>query len=185
MQWLNENAGAVQAVATIALVILTGLYATITLALANRAREQVKVMRETSQANAAISLVRFLQEPDVRKARATVRGLAPTKDWIHAWSPDEQSAASLVCSSYDVAGILITHQLVLAAPLITNWGPSLAACFDACEPFIQDMRQSSGPTYWSNFETIVGMVPEELRAHVRRRTAADNDDPKERSVPVE
>ncbi len=97
---------------------------------------------------------------------------------------NEQSAASLVCSSYDVAGILSTHQLVLAA-LITNWGPSLAAGFDACEPFIQDMRQSSGPTYWSNFETIVGMVPEEMREHVRRRTAADNDDPKERSVPVE
>lgn len=46
MQWLNANTGAVQALATVALLVLTGVYVVLTRRIAVAAQEQTQLIRE-------------------------------------------------------------------------------------------------------------------------------------------
>jgi hypothetical protein len=163
MDWLNENSGAIQAVATIVLVVLTAAYATLTLILARSARRQLEATRRASEGQAVLSIVTFLQIPQVREARAIVRNMNRPSDWESEWSKKEQNAVSLVCSSYDAAAMLITSGLVEAEPFTTTWGPSIIACYDVCEPYVLSMRErASGSTYWSSFEAVARAASEKL-----------------------
>jgi len=67
--------------------------------------------------------------------------------------PDEKRDASLVCSMYDLASILIFQQnLVPVEPFINNWGPSIRACYRICEPHIGEMQkpENAGSEYWND-----------------------------------
>ena len=171
MNWLNGNSGGIQAVGTVLLVIITAMYASVTLTMANRARQQVEMTTRASQVQATLSIIQYLQSPDVRAARAIVRNLKPTTDWMRDWTPDEQSAAASVCASYDAAAMLIVQRYVEPEPLVTTWGPSVSACFRICEPFIRSLKETNGPAYWRHFETMFNMVPESIRKLADVQTA--------------
>ena len=113
---------------------------------------QLRAMRSASSAQSILSLVTFLQAADVRAARGVVRKDLFNKP-IKDWSEDEVFHASLVCSSYDVAAILMKKGLVEADTFIDNWGPSIKHCFEILKEYIQDMQkpENSGPHYWNDF----------------------------------
>jgi hypothetical protein len=124
---------------------------------------QLRAMRHASAAQNMLALVNFLQTEDVRDARRVVR-----KDLVgrpfSSWKPEEERAAALVCSTYDVAAIVMRQGLVPSAPFIENWGPSIKHCHEVLKDYIIDMRkpENSGPAYWDDFDWLHGEV---LRLH--------------------
>ena len=82
------------------------------------------------------------------------------------WTPDEERAAALVCSTYDIAAILIRQGLVPPAPFVEDWGPSVKHCYEVLKDYIAEMRkpENSGPAYWDDFDWLHGEV---LRRHGR------------------
>ncbi len=117
-------------------------------------RDQLAEMRNASRAQNLLSLVQFLQAPDVRAARKMVRVELP-KVPFEQWDKERDwSFASTVCSSYDVAGIVLREGLVTTHPIVENWGSSIRDCYHTCEPFIKEMRRTSGENYWDDFEWL-------------------------------
>jgi hypothetical protein len=72
---------------------------------------QLHVDREAATAQNILTLINFLQDPEVRAARETVFTKLQDKD-INSWTEKERSGAARVCSSYDVAAIIIKMGLV-------------------------------------------------------------------------
>lgn len=116
---------------------------------------QLVSMQETSKAQSGLSLVDFLQEPDVRKARLTVRAVLSQKP-MQQWSEDEKDHASRVTANYDVAGALVKSGIAPVDLIATNWGPSIIHCYEVLEPWINANRNRPGAhaTYWSNFKWL-------------------------------
>ena len=129
---------------------------------------QLRAMRSASVAQNILATVNFLQAPEVREARRAVRRTLRGKA-LNDWHEAEERAATLVCSTYDVAGILIRLGLVPAEPFVDNWGPSIRDCHELLEPFIREMQrpEHSGPRYWNDFDWLY----KEVLTAQQRRTA--------------
>jgi hypothetical protein len=116
---------------------------------------QLVSMQETSKAQSGLSLVDFLQEPDVREARHTVRAVLSKKS-MEEWSDKEKDHASRVTANYDVAGALVKSDIAPIDLVAANWGPSIIHCYEVLEPWIEAHRNRPGAhaTYWSNFKWL-------------------------------
>jgi len=116
---------------------------------------QLSAMQGSFRAQSGLSLVAFLQAPEVRDARQVVREVLSTKA-LAEWTPEERRSASLVVANYDVAGALIRAGLAPVELIADNWGPSIRHCHQVLEPFIEESRNRPGgsPRYWSNFSWL-------------------------------
>lgn len=116
---------------------------------------QLLSMEETSRAQSGLSLVDFLQEPDVREARHTVRAVLSQKP-MEEWTGSEKDHASRVTANYDVAGALVKSGIAPVDLVAANWGPSIIHCYEVLEPWIEAHRNRPGAreTYWSNFKWL-------------------------------
>jgi hypothetical protein len=163
VEWLNENSGAIQAVATVLLVLLTAVYASLVAREARFADRQVKEVARGSRAQATIDIMMFLQAEYVRDARRTVRAMVPTENWEEAWTEKQIEAVGIVCSSFDAVAMLVENNLLDEEPFTTTWGVTLVKCFEVCEPYIGSLRaDQSGPTFWSNFERAANLAARKL-----------------------
>lgn len=122
---------------------------------------QLNAMQESSRAQSSLSLVEFLQAPEVRKARHVVRDVLSKKPHKN-WSDEERGCASLVTANYDVASALIRSGLAPVELVAANWGPSIKHCYEVLEPFINEQRNLPGadPRYWSNFKWLYDKAKE-------------------------
>jgi len=108
--------------------------------------EQVSALRGASSAQNLMSLIEFVQDSKTREARRVVlEGLTGKKE--SECNPEQRAAAFLVCSTYDVAGILIRNKLAPAPPFVTNWGTSIVKCHKSLEGFMD----SVGAERWDDF----------------------------------
>ncbi|WP_456318564.1 DUF4760 domain-containing protein [Hydrogenophaga taeniospiralis] len=116
---------------------------------------QLLSMQEASRAQSGLSLVDFLQEPNVRKARHTVCAVLSQKP-MEEWTSDEKDHASRVTANYDVAGALVRSGIAPVDLVAANWGPSIIHCYEVLEPWIDAHRNRLGAraTYWSNFKWL-------------------------------
>ncbi|MFB1485505.1 MULTISPECIES: hypothetical protein [unclassified Thiocapsa] len=117
--------------------------------------KQLASMQETARAESSLSLVGFLQSPEIREARHTVRSVLSKKPMEH-WTDEEKDHASRVTANYDVAGALIKSGLAPVDVIASNWGPSIIHCYDVLEPWIESHRDRPGGhnKYWSNFKWL-------------------------------
>jgi hypothetical protein len=144
---------------SVALQVMLGLVAIATLILYYRQLRvmsvQLSTMQESSRAQSGLSLVAFLQAPEVRTARHVVRDVLSKKS-VAEWSVEERLSASLVVSNYDVAAALIRSGLAPVELITANWGPSITHCYQVLKPFIDEQRGRPGgnQNYWSNFEWL-------------------------------
>ena len=130
---------------------------------------QLRAMQRGAVGQNIVSLVNFLQAPYVRDARRTVRASLKAKLYEH-WTEKEKRDASLVCSTYDAASILIYRQgLVPPDPFIKNWGASIKDCYEICKDHITEMQkeENSGPLYWTNFVVLYNAVMTDRSVAVR------------------
>jgi hypothetical protein len=119
---------------------------------------QLKSMQKSAIGQNILALINILQAPYVRDARTIVRAHLKGKPYAE-WTKEEKREASAVCSTYDVASILILQQhLVPPEPFVSNWGPSIADCYETCVPLIKEMQGKSGPEYWNDFVLLYGEV---------------------------
>lgn len=118
-------------------------------------QDQLFAMQETTKAQSALSLVSFLQAPEVRAARQTVREVLSKKP-LAEWSTVERQAASMVCANYDVAAGLLRARLAPAELVVNNWGPSIRHCHQILRPYVEELRAGPGghSSYWSNFDWL-------------------------------
>jgi len=120
---------------------------------------QLQAGRDASSAQNILSLTNFLQAPEVRAARETVRAQLDSKDFEH-WDDSERRKASMVCSTYDVAAIIIKMGLVPPEPFVENWGPSIRHCYEVTKPLIVEMQkpENSGSACWDDFGWLYQQV---------------------------
>jgi len=113
---------------------------------------QLEASRSANSAQNILSLVTFLQAPDVRMSREVMR-IKLAKKSFDRWTDDERSDASRVCSTYDVAAILVRLGLVPIRPIVETWGHSIRHCYEVATPLILEMQrpENSGSTYWDDF----------------------------------
>lgn len=116
---------------------------------------QLAAMRESARGQSSLSLVVFLQAPDVREARHVVRRVLSKKP-ITDWTAEERASASVVVANYDVAAALIRADVASVQMITANWGPSIRHCYEVLRPFILEQRALPGGSsrYWSNFEWL-------------------------------
>ena len=163
MDWLNENSGAIQAISTVLLVLLTAAYAVLLRRQIRSADRQVEMVAKGSQTQATIDIMMFLQAEYVRDARRTVRSMRPSENWERDWTAQEIEAVGIVCSSFDAVAMLAEHDLMDPEPFTTGWAVTLVKCYEVCEPYIRSLREDqSGPTFWSNFERAAAAAAKKL-----------------------
>lgn len=132
---------------------------------------QLRATQRGATGQNILSLVTFLQAQYVREARTTVRAQLKAKPYT-VWTEKEKREAGLVCSTYDVAGILIFQQrLVPADPFISNWGPSIRNCYEICKEHIAEMQkpENSGPEYWNDFAVLYHAATQQAAAAGRKK----------------
>jgi hypothetical protein len=106
---------------------------------------QLRAIRSAATGQNILALVNFLQADRVREARTTVRDKLKSKPYGE-WETQDKRAAELVCSTYDVAGILMFQEkLVPPKPFLENWGPSIQACYKILLPHILEMQKPEIP----------------------------------------
>ena len=117
---------------------------------------QLRTMKKSTRGQNSISIINYLQDESVRKAREIVLETLRKKP-ISDWTIEEKKAASKVCNTYDLVSILIFQQkLVPPRIIIDNWGPSIVRCFETLKEHIIEMQTNDrmGPQYWNDFEKL-------------------------------
>ena len=117
-------------------------------------QQQVELARSASLAQNTLSLINYLQSPDLQEARRIViQKLAKSEYSGWKQSDDRIRSASEVISSYDVAAIVIRLGIVHREVFLDNWGPSIEVCYQVCKPLIEELQQpkNRGPRYWNDF----------------------------------
>ena len=134
------------ATAAIALTLIVYFFQLLTM------RRQLKASETASTGQNILALINFLQDEEVRQARETAIKTLNSKP-VDEWTEDEEKAAARVCSTYDVAAIIMRLGMVPMAPFQENWGPSIRNCYETLEPYIREMQkpENSGPDYWNDF----------------------------------
>ncbi|HXJ44538.1 MAG TPA: hypothetical protein VNH18_34950 [Bryobacteraceae bacterium] len=135
---------------------------------------QLKAGQDSARSQNLVALVNYLQGSEVREARAVVVTVLRTKPFKD-WDEKDKKAASLVCSTYDVAAIMIQLGGIPAEPIKKNWGPSIRLCYETVSPWIAEMQkpEMAGPTYWDDF----GWLYSEVKRSAKNVGAADDGEP--------
>ncbi len=138
-------------------IILAGVFATLFVYYRQlkAMMAQLEVARQSSTAQNLISLINYLQAESVRHARTFVLTELESKP-VEKWSEKDREAASIVCSTYNTAAILLQMGIIPNEPFLENWGVSIQKCYGILGPFIELMQQpdEGGPLYWKNFKPL-------------------------------
>jgi hypothetical protein len=118
-------------------------------------RGQLDASRQAASAQNMLSLVDFLQASHVRDAREIVIRCLSGKA-LSDWAEADRRAASIVCSNYNVVGLIVQLGLVRKEHIVDTWGPSIRTCFEIVTPFIEEMQDAGhmGSTYWNGFHWL-------------------------------
>ncbi len=112
---------------------------------------QLREIKRSRKVTAFVSLSQFLQEEATRKARGILIDASGEK--FNDWSKEEIEAAEKACSTYDVAGIMLSKKLI-EKDLLMEWRDSIIKSWEAAEPMIIEYRKSRGKDYWDDFEKL-------------------------------
>jgi len=115
---------------------------------------QLIAMKHGAKCQNTLSIIDFIRDPQVRKAREYVIQKLNTKPY-NVWTIDEKDTASIVCGNYDLLSILILKRgFVENEIFIDNWGPSIKRCYRILKPHIEEMQKHNGPRYWNDFKQL-------------------------------
>lgn len=115
----------------------------------------LKATQKGSQSQNLLTLINFLQDPNLRKDREILLTNAKPMD---SWTPMEIESAERVCGAYDITGILVKHKIVPKDIITDNWGHSIIKCYNAASQLIEKARKERKANYWENFEWLVKQI---------------------------
>lgn len=137
---------AISSIFTMMIIAITAVFA------ANQLRE----MRRSGQVSAFIGLYQLLQDEDTRQSRKKLFEANEKNIDLDEWSADERKAAEKVCSTYDVAGIMV-EKGIIDKEFILEWHYSIVRSWESAWPIIEKYRSKRGNDYWKNFEKLYKM----------------------------
>lgn len=112
--------------------------------------------RNTRRLQAMTAVNERLQRGDVRRARRTVYNLPDdaTPEGAAHWPEEAKWDAELVCSSFEVVGLLAAEDVVPADWIARNWRYAILTTWDRAKPLTDHYRQTRAPDYWHYFEKL-------------------------------
>ncbi len=117
---------------------------------------QLRTMRDASQGESFLALVRILQDPAIRAAREHLREAHETLPF-EAWPQETVREAAKVCQSFDVAGMMIHYKMV-PAELVADWQWAILRCWEAAKPVVNRRREDANPYGWRHFEWLANQA---------------------------
>jgi hypothetical protein len=135
-------ASAVQAVASLAMLLVLVIY-----------RGQLNAMRDTAKAQNVQALFDLLTSPSTREALVRVREELRSKKFDD-WSDEDKVLASRVCSVYNLSALMAQERLVSLDLVVDNWASSIVDCHQILAPFLAERRKNNFDTYWSGFSQM-------------------------------
>jgi hypothetical protein len=113
--------------------------------------------RKARRLHAMSALNERLQRGDVRRARRTVYNLPEdaTPDSAAHWPEEAKWDTELVCSSFELAGLLAAEDVVPGTWVAHNWRFAILTTWERARPLIEHYRQTRAPDYWHYFERLV------------------------------
>jgi hypothetical protein len=138
--------------------------------------QQLDATRQGSNGQNILALVNFLQTEDIRAARTMVFQDLKEKHFT-TWNEQEIRAASKVCSSYGVTGVILKTGVIPTKPFLENWGTSILRSFEILVPYIREMQkpENAGSQYWSTFEWLYQQVCERYPNLNSKKLDKDSD----------
>ncbi|MFQ5927601.1 MAG: hypothetical protein ACE5MH_09235 [Terriglobia bacterium] len=118
---------------------------------------QLLEWRKVRRLQAMTAVNERLQRGDVRRARRTVYNLPDdaTPDDAAHWPDEAKWDAELVCSSFELVGLLAAEDVVPTDWVARNWRFAIVHSWERAEPLIQHYRQTRARDYWHYFERLV------------------------------
>lgn len=118
-------------------------------------RSQLKISEKAVQAQNTLSLINFLQDDETWQAKKTVITKLKDNPYLN-WQEDEEKAASKVCSTYDIAGMIISGEMVSKKLFLENWGSSIKRCYEILEPHIKELQrpEKAGSEHWKHVKWL-------------------------------
>jgi hypothetical protein len=75
-----------------------------------------------------------------------------------SWTEEERNAALLVCSRFQLVGILVLNGVIPEKLFAQAWYFSVVNCHKAVEPFLDEIRRNRHQNYWRAFDELVTRV---------------------------
>jgi hypothetical protein len=89
------------------------------------------------------------------------------------WTPDDIAQAQQVCGTYDEAGIMASHELILFPLFADSWGDSLRKSCLILGRLVKKYRvERDSSEFWDDFERLAG----EAQIRFDARLAAEHKD---------
>lgn len=125
--------------------------------------KMLQAMKEATIGQNVLKVITDLfQTPNMRDALAVVRRDLPKKEL--PWTPDEEKAAQLVGTRFDLLGILIKGRFIPSGIFLENWGGSIISCREALHPYISKLQADhrNGHRYFDDFDWLYSKACEHL-----------------------
>ena len=113
---------------------------------------QLREISRSRKVTAFMNLSQFLQREEIREARRILIGTSGKN--FGDWSKEEIEAAEKACSTYDVAGIMVSKKLIERDLVVNEWRDSIIKCWEAAKPMIEEYRKKRGKDFWDDFEKL-------------------------------
>ena len=113
---------------------------------------QLREISRSRKVTAFMNLSQFLQREEIRRARRILIGTSGKS--FEDWSEEEIEAAERACSTYDVAGIMVSKKLIEKDLVVNEWRDSIIKCWEAAKPMIEEYRKKRGKDFWDDFEKL-------------------------------
>jgi hypothetical protein len=112
---------------------------------------QILLIARINRGQNTIAIMEFLQRPEVREARRHVLTL---KRDLADYNDIDRTQASLVASSYDVAGLMVENGYIDKHVVIDAWGFSIVSTFKLLSPYLEDKRKRDGVRLWVRYDSL-------------------------------
>jgi hypothetical protein len=124
--------------------------------------KQIRELRRAMLAQTFDTVIRHLQNEDMRIARKRVFALNNTP--LSEWNVGDIIAAEKYCHSYDTIAIMIRHHLLLKKMFLDNWGDSVDRGSPTVRPLIEKYRRErNAPETWDDYLWLAKEADKHLR----------------------
>jgi len=145
--WLNNGWNIITAISTAVMAIAVSV--TVGFAI-----KQLKAIKKSRQLDAFTNFIQFLQQEDVREARRILIEKLSKKRDFGSWSEDEIRQAEKACHTYDTTGMMDAKKFIEKDFIAKENRNSIAQCWQAAKPMIDEYRKKRGKDFWHNFEDL-------------------------------
>lgn len=115
-------------------------------------QQQLIVSKDARKSQNMLSAVEMLRDQDFRAALLVVRNRMRGRPH-HSWNASDVFHVLLVCSTYNLIGLMIKQDLLPSSLFVEHWGGSVIDSYESLSPFIEG-RQEHNPLYCADYQWL-------------------------------